>query len=57
MGNIINGTFKHIFGLDKILKKREEERRLCQKKIYPIPVRVRVRERGLYYVFVKLING
>jgi len=53
MGNIINCTSKQIFGLDKILAKREEEeRKLRQKKIYPIPIR----GRGLY-AFVRLMNG
>jgi hypothetical protein len=52
MGNIINGTSKQIFGLDKIIEKREEElRKLRQKKIYPIPIR----GRGLYG-FVRLMN-
>ena len=52
MGNIINGTSKHVFGLDKILKKREEEeQRLRKKKIYPVPVR----GRGLY-AFVRFMN-
>ena len=52
MGNIINGTSKQIFGLDKIIEKREEElRKLRQKKIYPIPNR----GRGLYG-FVRLMN-
>ncbi len=53
MGNIINGTSKHVFGLDKILEKREEEeRKLRKKKIYPVPVR----GRGLY-AFVRFMNG
>jgi hypothetical protein len=52
MGNIINGTSKQIFGLDIIEKREEEERKLRQKKIYPIPIR----GRGLY-AFFKLMNG
>jgi len=50
MGNIINGTSKHVFGLDKILEKREEEK-LRKKKIYPVPVR----GRGLY-AFLRFMN-
>ena len=54
MGNIINGTSKQIFGLDKIIEKRQEEEqsKLNKKKIYPIPIR----GRGLYG-FVRLMNG
>ena len=50
MGNIITNTSTQIFGLDKIIK-REEEIKLKQKRIYPIPVR----GRGLYG-FVRLTN-
>ena len=51
MGNIITNTSTQIFGLDKIIEKREEEIKLKQKRIYPIPVR----GRGLYG-FVRLMN-
>ena len=49
MGNIINGTSKNIFGLD--IKREEEQRKLRQKKIYPVPIR----GRGLHG-FVRLMN-
>jgi hypothetical protein len=48
MGNIINRTSTQIFGLDK----KEEDKKIKQKKIYPIPIR----GRGDLYAFVRLMN-
>jgi hypothetical protein len=52
MGNIINGTSKQIFGLDKIIEESEEKQRKLRQKKYPMPIR----GRG-FYAFFKLMNG
>jgi hypothetical protein len=49
MGNIINGTSQHIFGLAK----REVEEKIQKKRIYPVPP---IRNRGLYALVHRFIK-